>query len=51
LAKYILYDKILVVLERGMIMSKKVQKIAVWTMLIIMVFGTLIGFAAYFIAR
>ena len=31
-------------------MSKKVQKIAVWTMLIIMVFGTLIGFAAYFIA-
>ena len=32
-------------------MSKKVQKIAVWTMLIIMVLGTLIGFAAYFIAR
>ena len=32
-------------------MSKKVQKIAVWTMLIIMVFGALIGFAAYFIAR
>ncbi len=28
-------------------MSKKVQKIAVWSMLIVMVIGTLIGIAAY----
>ncbi len=28
-------------------MSKKAQKIAVWSMLIVMVVGTLIGIAAY----
>ena len=28
-------------------MSKKTQKIAVWTMLIVMVIGTLAGIAAY----
>ncbi len=28
-------------------MSKKVQKIAVWSMLIVMVLGTLAGIAAY----
>ncbi len=30
-------------------MSKKVQKIAVWSMLIVMVVGTLIGIVAYLV--
>ena len=30
-------------------MSKKIQKIAVWIMLIVMVIGTIAGFVAYLI--
>ena len=50
LAKFEIYVKILNSYG-GYKMSKKVQKIAVWTMLIVMVVGIIASYAAMFIVN
>lgn len=50
LAKFEIYVKILNS-HGGYKMSKKVQKIAVWTMLIVMVVGIIASYAAMFIVN